>query len=88
MLLALSSFGSASVTCDILRFMSKNVKQELLDSMDVASSGGSTGAYGVVTAGLQASVLAGPSETADTQQTFSTDATRGDTQARNMRLRF
>ena len=66
--------------------MSKNVKEELLDSMDVASRGGSTGAYGVVTAGLHASVLAGPPETADTQQTFSTDATLGvDTQAGNMK---
>ena len=69
---------------EILQIMPQSVKQELLDSMDMAS-GGSNGAFGVVTTGLQASVLAGPPLPAETQCSMATEATRGDTQARDMR---
>ena len=54
-----------------------NVKQELLDSMDTAAA---SSAFGVVQAGLQASVVPGPSMAFETQQSICTAATLGETQ--------
>ena len=54
-----------------------HVKQELLDSMDAAAE---SSAFGVVQAGLQASVVPGPSVALETQQSICTAATLGETQ--------